>query len=150
MRGSIRSPPTTTSVSCGPSPPRAQHGADAGVELGGAERFDHVVVGAGVEHGDDLGLVVAGRGDHDRDLADPAQHPQHRRAVDVGQPEVEDDDVRAVADGVLQAGQPGRGGRDGVAALGEPADERGADRRVVLDDQDLGHAADDRARGRRA
>jgi len=34
-----------------------------------------------------------------------------------------------------------------VPAFGEPAYERGADRRVVLDDQDLGHAADDRARG---
>jgi hypothetical protein len=131
-----------------PAATAAQHGADARVELRRAERLDHVVVGARVEHGDDLGLVVAGRGDDDRDPADPPQHPQHRGAVDVGQPEVEDDDVRTTADGVLEAGQPGRRGRDGVAALGQPAHERGADRRVVLDDQDLGHAADDRARRR--
>ena len=110
-----------------------------------AEGLDDVVVGARVEHRDDLGLVVAGSGDDDRDPADAAEHPQYRGAVDVGEPEVEHDDVRAVPDGVLESGQPGRGGGDGMTAFGQPAHERGADRRVVLDDQDLGHPADDRA-----
>jgi hypothetical protein len=67
----------------GPAP---QDGADPGVELGGAEGLDDVVVGARVEHRDDLGLVVTGRGDDDRDPADPAEHPQRRGAVDVGHP----------------------------------------------------------------
>ena len=129
--------------------PAAQDRADPRVELRGAEGLDDVVVGTRVEHRDDLGLVVAGRGDDDRDPADAAEHPQYGCAVDVGEPEVEHDDVRAVPDGVLQPGQPGRGGGDGVPALGQPAHERGADRRVVLDDQDLGHPADDRAPGPR-
>ena len=71
----------------------AQDGADAGVELGCAERLGEEVVGAGVERAHGRGVVVSGRGDDDGHLADCAQHPEQLGAVEIGQPEVEHDDV---------------------------------------------------------
>jgi hypothetical protein len=72
----------------------AQHGADPGVDLARAERLDHVVVSPRVEHPDDLGLIVA-RGDHhDRDGCDGPHHPQGLVPAEIGQPEVEQDQVR--------------------------------------------------------
>jgi len=46
------------------------------LDLAGPEWLDHVVVGAGVEHPDDLGLVVAGGDDDHGHRADRADHPQ--------------------------------------------------------------------------
>ena len=71
------------------------------------EGLEHVVVGAGVEGRDDLVVVVPGGGDDDRHRGDGTQHPQQLAAVEVRQPEVEDDEVRAVLDGAA-AGPPGR------------------------------------------
>ena len=88
-------------------------------------------------------VVVAGGGHDDRHRADRAQHPQQLDAVEVGQ-----------ARGRARPG-PGRSsmtrcspampvgcGRDGVPALGQRADQRRADRGVVLDEQQHGHGAD--------
>jgi hypothetical protein len=75
-------------------PAAPQHRPQPGLQLLGRERLDHVVVGAEVEHPHHLVLVVPrGRHDH-RHRADAADHPEHLGAVDVGQTEVEHDDVR--------------------------------------------------------
>ena len=118
----------------------AQHGPDPGVELVGAERLDDVVVGAGVEGGDDRPVVVAGRGHDDRHRADRPQHAQQRRAVEVGQAEVEDDEVGALVDGMPQPRHAGRLRGDGMTAFGQRAHHRRADLGVVLDEQEHGHA----------
>ncbi len=76
----------------GPADP-AQHGGDPGVQVGAGERFDHVVVGAGPQQPDDGLLVVTGRSDDDRHVGDAAEHAQGVRAVQVGQPEIEHDQV---------------------------------------------------------
>ena len=69
----------------------AQVGAHAREQLGEPERLDQVVVGAGVEAGDDVELLVAGGEDEDGQLgAGGAQAAADLDAVDVGQPEVED------------------------------------------------------------
>ena len=70
-------------------------------------------------------------------------HPRMRSAdlepVDVGQPEVEDDDVGRGRRGHGQALAPGRRGGD-VVAPGLEAEAQGAQQaRVVVDDQDARH-----------
>ena len=91
-----RSPTSsTTAVGVGAA---AQDRPDPGVQLLGAERLDDVVVRAGVERGDRGRVVVAGGGDDHRDRAHRPEHPQQLDAVDVGQPEVEHDEVRRVVE----------------------------------------------------
>ena len=119
----------------------AQHRPDARLELAGLERLEHVVVGAGVERLHDAVVVVPGGGDDDRHRRDRAQHPQQLPAVQVGQAEVEDDEVGALLDRLPKAVEGGARRADGVAPLAQGADQRRADAFVVLDDQELGHGA---------
>ena len=73
-----------------------QDGADPGGELARGERLHDVVVGAEVEAADAV-LFHAPAGEHDhRQLALAAQGGQHVETVEVGQVEVEQDDVRGV------------------------------------------------------
>ena len=80
-----------------------QRGAQPGEQLVHAERLGHVVVGAGVERGDLVGLAVAHGQHDDRHRAPAAQAADHVDAVDAGQAEVEDDDVGVVARGERRA-----------------------------------------------
>ena len=74
-------------------------GADAGEQFVDVERFGDVVVGAGVE-GVDLVVAVGPAGEHDDGYRGPgAQGPDDVDAVDVGQSEVEDDEVGPVVGG---------------------------------------------------
>jgi hypothetical protein len=114
--------------------------ADAGLELHGGERLDHVVVGAGVQGADDAGVVVPRGGDDHRHGRHGPEHPQQLPAVEVGQPEVQDDEVRALLHGRLQSREGGAGGAHRVAAVAQGPDDGGADPLVVLHDQELGHA----------
>ncbi len=75
---------------------RRQRGAQAGEELAHTERLGHVVVGAGVECGDLVALGFARGEDHDRHVGPAPQARDHVEAGDVGQPEVEDDEIRTV------------------------------------------------------
>ena len=69
-----------------------------------------------------------------------AQHPQQLAAVEVGQAEVEHDEVGSVVDGRLQPGHRGAARRSTACPRSpQRPDQRRADRRVVLDEQDLGH-----------
>ena len=70
-----------------------QVGAHAREQLGEPERLDQVVVGAGVQADDDVELLVAGGEDEDGHVGvGGAQAAAHLDAVDVGEPEVEDDE----------------------------------------------------------
>ena len=62
------------------------------------------------------------------------------QAVDVGQPEVEQHDLGPSRSTCSSPARPVAARGDRVAALGQAALHRGADRRVVLDHQDAGHA----------
>ena len=68
-----------------------------------------------------------------------AQHPQQLDAVEVGQPEVEHDQVRRVVEHPLQAEHAGRLGRDRVPAVGQRPGQGGPDPGVVLDEEQHGH-----------
>nr|WP_305849787.1 hypothetical protein [Phycicoccus sp. HDW14] len=114
-----------------------QHGTHPGQQLGGLEGLDDVVVGSAVQARDPGGGFVAGGDDDDRySVAGPAQAPEELGAVEVGEPEVQQDDVVVVG---LRADQAARGVADpvgGVRLVLQPAHEGGADHRVVLDEQD--------------
>src|SRR6185437_13149756 len=72
----------------------AQYRSYPRLDLTDAERLDDIIVGASIESANDVSLVVARSRDHDRNFADCPQHPQDLVAVEIGQAEVEDDQVR--------------------------------------------------------
>jgi hypothetical protein len=71
-----------------------------------------------------------------------AQHAQQLPAVQVGQAQVQHDEVGAVLDCLLQPGQRGAGRGHRVSAVPEGPDQGGTDPLVVLDHQQLRHEAD--------
>jgi len=76
----------------------ARHRADAGRQLGEREGLAQVVVGPGVESRHAV-LDFVARGEHEDTRPDPigAQAAADLEPVDVGQPEVEDDEVVGAA-----------------------------------------------------
>jgi hypothetical protein len=116
----------------------AQEAAHAGDELADAEGLGHVVVGAGVDAGDDVGLGAAGgQHEHGGEVAAGAQALEEGQAVDAGEHPVEEDEVVA-AGGELDLGLVAVGGELEVEALGaQELDQAVADRGLVLDDQVL-------------
>ena len=116
----------------------AQGHADARPELGDPERLGHVVVGSPLERLDLLALLVPAREDQDRRRRLAADRRDHLEAVEVRQPEVEQDEGRPAGGEPLER-------RAGVLGLGDPepgprqlAHEHEARGSVVLDDEDLG------------
>ena len=112
---------------------------EPGRQLLVGERLDEVVVGAGVEPGHPVADRVA-RGQHqDRHLGprrpDAAGDLETR---DVGQPDVEDDDLDAARRlGDVEAVEAGRGRLDHVAILFEQATKQADQPRIVLDDEQM-------------
>ena len=109
-------------------------------QLARRERLRHVVVGAELETDDPVGLLAAGR-QHDhrqaRARADPAAELEPVRP---GQHEVEHDEARRVAlDELARPAPVGRLERLEALAL-QVADDDLADRRLVVDDENRGHA----------
>ena len=81
--------------------------AQAGQQFADAERLGQIIVGPGVQGLDLLVFLAAGRKDHDRHLRPLADLPDHLHAVDVGQSQVEDHQIRLLAGG-LHARRRGR------------------------------------------
>jgi len=111
-------------------------GTHSGEQLGETEGFGDVVVGTRVEADDDVDLVAAGRDDDDVQLrVAAAQLAAHVDAVDVGQPQVEQDEVgrrTGQAEGIAAGLRPA----DGRAVPGERLYEGAADGLVVFDDEE--------------
>ena len=115
----------------------AQVRADAREELRQPERLDEVVVGAGIQSGDDVELLVACRDDEDGEVgAGVAQATADVDSVHVGEAEVEDDELD-VLPGRGLGGAAARETPDAVALAVQDADEPGRDRLVVLHEQDV-------------
>ncbi len=116
----------------------AQLGADAGQEHRELEGLGHVVVGAGLEPQDGVG-VGRGCGQHDHRGADPrlADQPARLAPVHVGQVDIQQDQVRLEL-ARLAHGFAGRRRLGGAELLvqeqlfGERAPEFG----IVVDDED--------------
>ena len=103
------------------------------MQLRATERLDQIVVGAGLENGDDLRIAVAGGGDDDRDVIDRPQHCEHVTAVEVGQSQIEHHQVRMLGHDQVQGLCSGGRGGHGMPALSQCSDQAGPDVRIVLD-----------------
>ena len=136
VRGSRRTSPIsiTSSAGAGSARAAAQDGADPGDQLGHAERLHEVVVGAELEPHDAVGLEPAGGEHDDRHPRRRADRPADVAAVDVGQHEVEQDDVRLVPAHRLEPRRAGRGDLDPVPLALQRRSQRVRDRLLVLDD----------------
>ena len=87
----------------------AQQRLDPAHQLAQAERLGQVVVGAELEADDLVDLVVARRQDQDRHLgAGGADAAQHLEAVDAGQADVEDHEVRGLGVAISRPSSPER------------------------------------------
>ena len=128
----------------------AQQRLDPAHQLAQPERLGQVVVGAELEADDLVDLVVARGQDQDRHLGAGGAHAaQDLEAVDAGQADVEDDEVRRLVGGDLEALLAGAGDRDLVALLLEGVLDPAGDGVLVFDDEDGGgHAGMLHRRGR--
>src|SRR5690606_35737059 len=113
---------------------------DPGEQLLEPERLGHVVVGAALQAGD--GVVdrgARGEDDHGQCRAALPEPAQHGEAVDVGQPDVEHEELEVPAQRQDQRLLAGRHRGGGVPGGTQPlGDERG-DPRLVLGDENLRH-----------
>ena len=110
---------------------------DAGQQLGHAEGLDHIVVRPHIQGLDLFRLPVTG-GDDDGGhlLGQVAELLQHLQPIHVGQPQVQEDQVRAVGEEQGQALLAAGGGDGLIVVGGEGAADKVADGVVILDDQD--------------
>jgi len=112
-----------------------QRRPEPGEQLVDAEGLRYVVVGAGVERRDLLGLVADDR-EHDHRRAAPrAQLAADRGAAPVRKDEVEHDRVRRVRGDGGQRTLRGLGRLDVVARPAQARSERAEDLRLVVDDK---------------
>src|SRR5215469_5852279 len=115
-----------------------QDRADPGHERLDGERLGDVVVAAEGQPGDGVRRGVAGREEDDRDVVGlRAEPPAYLEAVDVGEHDVQDDQVGLIAGGALQrllAARPG--GHDAAMELEGYLDEL-ADVPLVIDNEHL-------------
>ncbi len=101
-----------TSRSCSVGAARRSAALSRREELVHREGLGDVVVGAGIERGDLDRFRVARRQDDDRRRAPAPQGGRDGHAVHVGEPEVEDDDVRVLPRGGVETLLPRRGEHD--------------------------------------
>ena len=133
--GSISRSPTAIDLGPARLGRAPQHGADPRDELGQLERLRHVVVRAELEPDDDVDGVRARREEDDRHLALAPDRAADLEPVELGEHDVEDDEVEGA---LAEAGEPlaaVRRCRDLESGLGEPERRDLPDRRVVLDEQ---------------
>ena len=115
----------------------AQLRADARQQHGEAERLRHVIVGAGFQPQDGIGIgVVAGQHDDRRLEAVLAQHAHRFAAVDVRQFDVHDHEVDLAGLGELHALGAGIAGNDlELVMQRQLLDQRLAQFVIVIDNQ---------------
>ena len=115
----------------------AQLRPDARQQHREAERLRHIVVGAGFEAEDGVGIGVMA-GQHDDRRLEPvlAKDPHRLAAVDVGKADIHDDEVDMAALGRLHPLGAGLG-RDGLEFLmqGQLLDQGFAEFGIIVDDQ---------------
>ena len=115
----------------------AEEGADAGEEFFGAEGFDEVIIGAGIEAFDAVLDHAFGGEEEDGDVAmEFAKFGADGEAIEAGHHDVEKDEVGLFAEGFFEADGAVLGGEDAVAIGGEGIGEGGAHGAFVFDDEE--------------
>jgi hypothetical protein len=124
----------------------AQDRAHASDELTRIERLREVVVGAGVETGDLVEVVVARREHEDRGVAGFADPPAHLHPVEIREHQVENHERRLPRFHEPERLAPAGRREDVEAVLPQVRGDERRDRGLVLDDKDrLGHGVGHRA-----
>ena len=107
----------------------------AGDELTRRERLRHVVVGAELETGDAVRLLVARRQHEDRHRRLGTDATTDLESVDAGQADVEHDETDRVAGELRERLLAGAHPDHAIAVTAEVRPHDGADRLLVLDEQ---------------
>ena len=113
----------------------AQRHAQAGQQLVHGKGLGQVVVRAGVQRVDLVGVLAAGRDDDDGQLRPGADLADDLHAVHVRQAQVQQEDVRALGGGLEHRLHAGCGGVVAVALRLQRGGDQVLDRAVVLNDQ---------------
>ena len=109
---------------------------DPGRQLAQAERLRDVVVGAELEPDDLVELAVLGGQHHDRHAGLGADDPADLDAGQLGEHQVQQDEVRALGAERARASRPSAAGTTRKPSSLERVRERLAQRRLVLHDED--------------
>ena len=118
----------------------AEPGTDACDEFGQPEGLGHVVVGTGVETDDDVHLLGAcGEHDDGQLRGSRPSPPAHVEPVDVGQREVEQQQLRSIALDRLDGSAAGLDVGDVETFRHQHSYERFADSFVVFNQENRGH-----------
>ena len=113
----------------------------ASQQLGQAEGLSDVVIGPGVQTDDEVGVLAAGGEHEDRDGQALGPHlTGHVQAVDVRQPQIQDNDVSGRD--LLEGTFTGAMSQDLIALASKGAGEGLGDGRVVFDEQNSCHIRD--------
>src|SRR3954452_7245078 len=130
------------SVAVVSAPDAAQEGGDPERELLEREGLGDIVVTAAYEARDAVVLGVArGEEDHRDEIARGAQPAAHFEAVDVGEHDVEHDEVGGGVGRGVEGRVPGRRGGDLVPEVAEGRRQEVRDGGLVVDDEDVGRSA---------
>ena len=110
-------------------------------QLGQAEGLGDVVIGSGIQTDDEVGVLATGGEHEDRDGQALGPHlTGHVQAVDIRQPQVQDDDVSGRD--LLEGAFTGAMSQDLIALASKGAGEGFGDGRVVFDEQNSCHIRD--------
>jgi len=114
----------------------ADHGADAGQQFGEHKGLDEIIVGAEFQAGDPVlrGVLGGEKQDHGGTVAF-AKLAKNGQSVDLGEHDVEDDDVVLAIAGVPKRGLAVGGFIHGEAGLAKALNERLAKRLEIFDDE---------------
>jgi hypothetical protein len=105
-------------------------------QLAHAEGLGQVIVGAGVERGDLVAFLALGRQHHDRRGRPLTQPASHLQAVDIRQPQVQQNQARAqrgrLSQPILTSGRLG----NAIGVVWQRRSQKAPDRQLIFDHQD--------------
>jgi len=115
----------------------SQHGLHACAELAGGEGLDHIVIRPDRQPDNPVDLLPPRRQHEHVGVGERPQPPAHLDPIDAGEHEIQDDDVRVDAVGLLEAGLAVAHHPDVEPLTGQVGVQEVGDRGIVLHHQDL-------------
>jgi hypothetical protein len=97
----------------------AQGYPQPGQQFAHAKWFGQIIIGPCVQRGDFIGFLIADREDNNWCLGSLSQPPGHFDPFDVGQPQIQNDDVGAIIHNCLQSFLPSCRLKDGMTVCGQ-------------------------------